>query len=56
MRLYEVEIGDYTWQIKSASMHNALAQAMRSLEQKFKDEGYRSKVGECFRITIERKE
>jgi hypothetical protein len=56
MRSYEIEIGDFTWNIKATSMHTALREAMLSLEKKLKDGGYRSKVGENFRIEIERKE
>ena len=56
MRRYIIEVGDYTFDIKAGSIHHALKEAGRGLEKKLKDGGYRSRVGEFFRITIERKE
>lgn len=56
MREYEIEIQDETYKEQGSNYSTALAKAMRKFEQKLKEGKVRDKVGNYFRIDIERVE
>ena len=55
MRVYEIEIAEKTYEITANSMHAAINRAMKEFEKLLKNSKERSRVGDFYRMSIERK-